>query len=231
MVVNYLECPHLVGDAWLVMGTASQLLIKSMRSRRRCPKYTVNKLFVLIQEECASGSLDIFDPNITKRDTFFKNAMALLKYKPMEEVKLTLESGITVSVFRIDFYDRLQQHLLSDAFGWWPHQHRPTLSGWPMVLYANSGNWFLYLLLITLVSRNIQQTQGYPNRYLLNPLLWSNRVCFKSSQVALDCLKLPESVLLSLHFFVILGSAGASSMHCSDCKIENNDARQSVSNF
>ena len=80
------------------------------------PKLLCDKFMEVMRQET---SLRGFDPNskfICKRRTFFDRARRQLNISKPEEVRLTLESGTQVSVFRFNFKERLQDHLTSVVF-------------------------------------------------------------------------------------------------------------------
>ena len=90
-----------------------------------CPKYLVDEIFDVIRDEHNRGCLDICDPNITKRESFFKQAAEALRHVSIKEVPVTLESQETVTVLTLDFHSKLQAHLLSDAFSSIEHLDLP----------------------------------------------------------------------------------------------------------
>ena len=81
-----------------------------------CPKSLVDEIFSVIRQEQINGCLDICDPNITKRESFFRQASKALRHKGITKTPVKLEDGTTVTVCTLDFAAKLQDHLTSTAF-------------------------------------------------------------------------------------------------------------------
>ena len=54
------------------------------------PKYLVDELISIMREEQSKRFLDISDPNITKRDAFFRQASKALRCSGVKEIKVVL---------------------------------------------------------------------------------------------------------------------------------------------
>ena len=76
------------------------------------PKYLADSIIKIIKD----NDFDVTDPSITQRSAFFSRMSSLIGCKPIEEVSVILENGKKVKIFRPNFHQRLQRHLLSIAF-------------------------------------------------------------------------------------------------------------------
>ena len=79
------------------------------------PKYLCDKIIGILRQEMNNG-FDIHSGIVTQRRAYFNRVCKGLSVKPPEEVVVALNSGKNASVFRLDFKEQLQRHLVSLPF-------------------------------------------------------------------------------------------------------------------
>ena len=78
------------------------------------PKYLCDNFFAILKEEMAKG----FHPaSVTQRKSFFPRMYKALKINPPEGIPVLLHNGTVATVYRFNFREQLQRHLLSQPFG------------------------------------------------------------------------------------------------------------------
>jgi hypothetical protein len=80
------------------------------------PKFLCDKILAMLQEEMMFNSFNPSTVGISKRRTYFARMQKQLAIPPPESIPVKLESGEEVIVYRFDFQERLQRHLISDVY-------------------------------------------------------------------------------------------------------------------
>jgi len=78
------------------------------------PRYLADEILSIIKEETKYHQFDI--SNTTQRESLMARIEKSIKAKPVQAIPVLLESGNTTTVYRFDFMDRLQRHLMSPIF-------------------------------------------------------------------------------------------------------------------
>ena len=80
------------------------------------PKYLVDKLLDIVKEEMGNNNFDPMLGDVSRRRSFFPRVQRLLKIPAPEAITVPLETGEEVIVYRFDFAERFQRHLLSTPY-------------------------------------------------------------------------------------------------------------------
>jgi hypothetical protein len=78
----------------------------------RCPKYLVDRLVGVLSD--VEGDFDL--TSVTNRKSFFLRVHKKLETIPPEAIEVTLCNGEKATVYRFDFMEQLQRHLVSRVF-------------------------------------------------------------------------------------------------------------------
>jgi hypothetical protein len=113
--------PHPVSQQGIILSVAphdhSMARLYKACDSAGAPKYLCNQFItILLQAESLHNPFDLMDPLISKPRTYFPRVQRQLGIPGPQCIPLTLESGQKVVVYRFDFMERLQRHLLSHAF-------------------------------------------------------------------------------------------------------------------
>jgi hypothetical protein len=80
------------------------------------PRYLADLIITQLRKETLQNGFDPCHSSITRRDAFMHRATKSTGSIPPEAIRITLESGQTVTVLRFPFRQQLQEHLLSSVF-------------------------------------------------------------------------------------------------------------------
>ena len=80
------------------------------------PRYLVDDILAILKEETLAHCFNILESSITQRKSLFQRLQDAINVEPVEEIPVLLESGLKTTVYRFNFIDMLQRHLLSSVF-------------------------------------------------------------------------------------------------------------------
>ena len=80
------------------------------------PRYLVDDILAILKEETLAHRFNILESSITQRKSLFQRLQDAINVEPVEEIPVLLESGLKTTVYRFNFIDMLQRHLLSSVF-------------------------------------------------------------------------------------------------------------------
>lgn len=80
------------------------------------PKFLCDRFFTLLSEQMLYNSFNPLNSEITKRKSYFERVQSRLGIPPPESIPVQLETGKEVVVYRYNFLERLQRHLISDVY-------------------------------------------------------------------------------------------------------------------
>ena len=87
-----------------------------MADQTGAPRYLVDSILATIKEETLSGNFRITDCSVTQRKALMKRLEQSIKAEPVEEIPITLECGLSTTLCRFPFNDRVQRHLMGPVF-------------------------------------------------------------------------------------------------------------------
>jgi hypothetical protein len=80
------------------------------------PRYLADSIIKQLRQEMVQNGFDTCRSRITRRDSFMARANVASGSPPPEAIRISLESGQAVTVFRFPLKPQLQEHLLSSVF-------------------------------------------------------------------------------------------------------------------
>ena len=78
------------------------------------PRYLADDILSIVRKETELNKFNI--SKTTQRESLMARIEKSIKAKPVQAITVVLESGRTTTVYRFDFMDRLQRHLMSPVY-------------------------------------------------------------------------------------------------------------------